>query len=558
VDKNVQELVARTLTRKMKRGVTLVGQVAGANGDAVSKPKVWRGFGQKPIEGDESGRFEIRNLSPGEMTFTVGAEGFAPKPMRVAIALGMKPIRIELGPGGLLRLRTVDEEGSVVPEVEVRFVNPHFDKSDAPLDWEWMAQSDSSGMIEWHSAPPDRQLEFYAYKDGYTQARNVHARADGEVHDVVLRQAIEVAGFVVDEETGKPISEFKAIPGYGAGETGWHRGDTRKGKDGVFKLALTEANPLLRVRIEAEGYEPGISEAIKSRNEGMLRFALKRDEGAHKKTAAAKMAIRGVVLDANDQPVLKAKVAVLTRATGVALGRGKFVRPEFELVTETDNNTGAFEIKVDRAAQAHSVVAVANGGFGRVRLTASEGPVIVRLQPLGAIKGRVDRGAIKTPFKTVLVTSATERFPGGVGLDSTLSMTTPDAEGNFILEGLPPGLYRAYIGDGEPGVPFHHPRLVTVAAGGVSELLRRRGRSFVGGWLAKERQHWDRVCSRRSGGKRTKGMRVRGWKIFCGRWIFGRARKAKRWRLMKWLCRCRFGRMVRSAAAKAWRPGSTN
>lgn len=466
-DKNVQQLLIRSLVTRMKRGITLTGRVFDQNGKTIPKPHVWRSRGEKATDGSDEGTFRIASLNPGEIEFTVGADGFAPKPLSVTIQPGMEELRVELAAGGVLRLRMVDDVGNVIPDADVRLASSPFDDGRPRLTVDWSAHSDAGGMVEWRSAPTDREVEIYSYKEGYTQSRGQRFRADGESHDVVLKPEIVVAGFVVDAETGKPISEFKAIPGYGDGESAWYRGEARKCANGIFKITLNEPNPLQRVRIEAAGYEPEVSEPLNSTGNGMLRLALKRK--AAPTAVDGRATIRGIILDQDGAPAGKVKIIVLTLQNGATLGRGQFVRPQLDLMTQSDSD-GRFEIVIDPAQTACSVAAVTKTSFGRATLVKPGEQVIVRLQPFGAIKGRVNQTAFKFPFNRIIVISESERNPGGLGIDSSVSMSELDKEGKFILESLPSGVYRAFIGDGKPGAPFRRAQLVRVEAGGVSDL----------------------------------------------------------------------------------------
>ena len=95
-----------------------------------------------------------------------------------------------------------------------------------------------------------------------------------------------------------------SVPGYGEGLDGWDRGSTRHGTNGLVTVLFEEKQDPRRLRIEADGYEPFISESIDPGTNGTLAAALKPLSPA--------AVVQGSVLDAAGRPAADVEVALLT------------------------------------------------------------------------------------------------------------------------------------------------------------------------------------------------------------------------------------------------------
>ena len=483
-DDDIQKLLARTHVAVMKRGLALKGIVQDRNANPIAAANIKAGSGsnKKEIISKDDGTFEIKSLPHGAISLTVSSEGYAPKRVVTQLKPNSDPLVIELTAGSVLRLRITDEDGAPVPEATVRWVDSPFSFGAPQIDWS--AKSDGAGQVEWTSAPSNTQIELVAHKEGFSIQRNIRVLADSDVHQITLRRALTATGFVIDADTQQPIAEFKAIPRYGPGDTGLYRGSTRTGKDGQFTLILDEPGNA-RIQIEAPGYEPAESSLLK-KSETNLTFALKRTTAKPETTAEKKSepnpppdpneTIAGLVLDADGNPVPKATVALLSIGASAGVGKGQLATREAANSTITDPN-GNFILPLKR--NAHSIAVLHKSGFARVRISSPPEPVTIHLQPLGAIQGRVDP-AIKQPYSHIALKLPLEQ-PFGIYFEYSQWRIEPDSTGRFSISLLPPGLYEIHLGISEPGIPFHHRRLVDVLPGATATLEIKEAGPFVKG-----------------------------------------------------------------------------
>ncbi|MBE0541283.1 MAG: sigma-70 family RNA polymerase sigma factor [Verrucomicrobia bacterium] len=438
-----RQLWAGKLVTTLQRGITLTGRVMDQYGQPIARARVVQkpqSADAKSLETDMFGQFVITNLPVGTFPITVQASGFAPEYRDVNVRQNMESLEVQLKPGLQLRLRVVDEQGAPVSEATV--VLEQWGENRHVIDWR--EKSGSDGRLEWDSAPPSR-LQLCAYKDGWCITRDVWITPDGEEHTIELRRALELSGYVTDAETGAPIAEFKAFPGYSedSGEHVWELLATRQGKRGMFTVTFSETRQPWRVRVEAEGYEPAISKPLPADFAGTLALSLKRVNPA--------LAFRGFVQLPDGSPAANAQVALLTLESGALLGRARFLDRGQSVLTNTDAR-GFFAFAPD--PRAHSVAAVAAEGFGRTRVRRPGEPFTLRLQPWARIEGVLAASlSTKSSDQIVLMDDTAMNYRGSVALEYETFSTPLDAERRFTLEPVPEGEFNLYLNRGL-GIPF--------------------------------------------------------------------------------------------------------
>lgn len=160
---------------------------------------------QHSLEGttDDTGRFEILDLSPGTYRLEARASGFAPAVVR-GVEVGGEGDSADLGtlrldPGARLEGRVTDPTGvpvegaSVEPELEGRSYEPQ------------TTSTGPDGRFEIVDLPPDRRLELWITRDGYAGRRIEGLRAPTEQPlEIVLQPEGRVEGRVVDAN-GEPV-----------------------------------------------------------------------------------------------------------------------------------------------------------------------------------------------------------------------------------------------------------------------------------------------------------------------------------------------------------------
>jgi hypothetical protein len=114
--------------------------------------------------------------------------------------------------------------------------------------------------------------------------------------------AATVSGKVIDKQTGRPVKRFHVVPGTKrAGWSYWSRRDGQIGLDGHFRMDLKNRD---LVRIEADGFEPAESRAIRGKA-GNVTIDFELTKGQN---------FDATVLTPDGQPAAQARVAV--RADG--------------------------------------------------------------------------------------------------------------------------------------------------------------------------------------------------------------------------------------------------
>ncbi len=462
-------LWAGKLVTRMSAGPTLIGRVLDGADQPVSGARVVhnpQSDESLSATTDAGGYFTFSNLADDDFDFTVIAGGFAPEYRKVTLRQGVETVEVRLQPGALLRLRLVDEQGLPVPGATAGLEQ----WGELRHKLSWQAQSDADGRIEWNSAPPQVQLELYARRADWCYTRSVRLQADAEEHVIAMRRALVVTGRVTDADTGQPISEVKAFPGYGAGEFAWERLDTRRGANGNFTMQFAENKLPWRARVEAEGYLPFVSEPLSPDMSGWLDVALRRED--------ASQAMRGVVLRPDGQPAAGAEVALLTLEHNVHLDGTRLRSDSGVRLIETTDCEGQFSFHPD--PQAHSVVAASADGLARLRVRKPSEPVTLQLQPWGRIEGVIAANVRTRPIEAVVLEDpAFWNYKGRMTLG--YRRATPDNEGRFAFDLVPPQTLCLSLNSGV-GIPFHHATVVTVKSGETANVVvtgtgwRTRGR----------------------------------------------------------------------------------
>jgi hypothetical protein len=265
---------------------------------------------------------------------------------------------------------------------------------------------------------------------------------------------------VTDADSGEPVLEAKAFPGYGTEPHCWERLDTRRMRDGTFKVVFAEKQDPWRIRVEADGYRPFVSEELEPDFAGPLDVQLK--------ALGAATAISGLVLQPDGQPATGTDVALLTLDHNVELKGARFIRrAEDRLILETDAG-GRFLFPPD--GMAHTVVAAGNAGFASMSVRALLRPVTIRLQAWGRIEGVVDASARELPVESVdlgvpLLTDCLGRIA------FRFPQVKPGDDGRFQFDHVPPIPMLLQLSPGAGNGYLHHQTPVTVTPGGTMRVV---------------------------------------------------------------------------------------
>src|SRR6185503_11531203 len=134
--------------------------------------------------------------------------------------------------------------------------------------------------------------------------REIRVPANGDEHVIRMRPQLHLIGRVTDTVTGRALASFSAVPGYGNDRQSWHRSELRSGTNGFFELPFEENRQPWRVRVEAEGYQPWVSEPLNNETLLPLEISLQPLD--------PNSAFRGVVVRPDGQPAAGVQLALLT------------------------------------------------------------------------------------------------------------------------------------------------------------------------------------------------------------------------------------------------------
>lgn len=458
----------------LRRGAEVMGRVVGIDGEPVEGAMITMDpytLEEVRLWTDPMGGFVLPRKEGHGVAFSVTAAGMAPAVLEVKVTSATQPLEIVLQPGGRLRLALVDEDGNPVSDAEVIMEQ----WKDHRHLLKWSARSDAGGRVMWEEAPTEGVLELCARGHGWCYTRDIRVEPGDEEHRIVMRRVLRLAGRVLDDVSGTPLAEFKVFPGYGEGEHRWERLDTRRGTDGDFAVEFSEKKDPWRLRVEAEGYLPWVSEPIDPKRTEPLEVRLRRLEPG--------MEIRGVVVRADGQPAPGVEVALLTLEHDVSLLGRKFRERGTDDRVKVTDGSGEFRFQPDPAA--HSVVAAGPEGFGQVRFRTERGALTVPLLPWGRIEGDVDASARGPSVEGVwMLDPLAQEYRGRVQV--ARSSAPVDRQHRFVFEDVPPGEWVFCINQGS-GKPLLHKTPVAVVPGETTHIrIVRRGARVSGRLLVLE------------------------------------------------------------------------
>lgn len=478
------------LVTTMTRCVALIGRIMTERGKPVGGAQIEHEPSSLEFlhtEADRLGGFLIQGLPPGSFDFIVTAPGYAQDYVKVNLREGMEPIEVRLKPGGLLRLRIVDEDGNGVANGSVSLTGPG---GTYMPGMNWSAESGLDGRVEWTSAPTDQRLNVHAGHPDFGMSRPILVKADGEEHTIQLRRVFVVAGRVTDAQTGELIrGEIKSFPGYGEGENSWFRGDTRRSTDGTFQVSFKEGSFPWRFRIEAEGYSPFVSDWLRPDSSRVVDVGLQPIDPL--RTA------RGTVWRTDGQPAGGAEVALFSPEHSASLGRAHFTQraASDQLIVNADE-AGKFAFPEE--PNASFVVAVCSNGFARVPVGDLKAALQIHLQPWSRIEGSIDVSARNRPVDYVMLDDLLAmNAPGGMRLDSQEFHSKPTEEGRFHFEFVPQGLLCVWLSASHienPQVPpSHHPHWIQATSGETSQVIIAETGYHVKGRLVLSGREGDSI-----------------------------------------------------------------
>jgi protocatechuate 3,4-dioxygenase beta subunit len=465
-------LWAGSLTTTLQPGFRVNGVVRDRHGQPVPGAALVHQpltDNERRTTADARGEFTWDHVLPGRFAFTASSPGHAPMFTMVQATPGMPPVEVTLGTPHPLHVRTVDPQGAAIEGVHVIPLG----RDGAPVLGS--GKTNPEGRLTWPDAPAGETLQLTLLKPGWTETRDVPVTIDpseGErEHVLTLTPAPVLEGRVIDSVSRLPIAEFRAIAG---NASGWLRGSTHHGYDGVLRLPFPNPDARGRLRIEAPGYEAFVLETLPATHEP-LEIAMARaepDRGFH-----------GIVLQPDGRPAGGVEVALLDLGhthPPIRLGHRALGRGNMDFLVETTTADGRFRFTPESSGRA--LIAIGDGGLAVEAADRSNPAREIRLKPWGRIEGRIAPNLRNSDGCEVWI----QPMPDKTGLHLMLSSpnSRPDASGAFSFDSLPPGTYLVSLRTPNHG-PEHHRRMVTVEPGGCAQVTladpgpRVRGRLAI-------------------------------------------------------------------------------
>lgn len=313
------------------------------------------------------------------------------------------------------------------------------------------------------------------------QLQDASGKPMGESQAPVI---VKVTGSVLDSDTRQPLPAFYVTAGVLDRDRVNFNWETNRlvFTQGAFKMELTKERLPPSVLIEAEGYLPQSSGAIREQ-ETNLTFLLKKGTGP-----------TGVVMTQDGHPaagrtVYFSRLKDLVYLDGTNLAPRKVSSHVRSMLTD---EAGRFSFKPD--LEAFGVLVVDDAGFAEVRVEDLKSSPEVRLQPWGRVEGTLRIGTRLGSNETVRMTGAFAPYayyPRPLPPFAISVETKTDATGHFVFPRVPPTDVKIFhspqVGRVETGLtPISQITNITVKAGETRNVsIGGQGRTCVGRVVVK-------------------------------------------------------------------------
>jgi peroxiredoxin len=432
-----ESLKSGSFATVMKKGIRLCGVVRDSNGSAIAGATVIRGESVNHYETvnritDGQGRFIFEDTEESRQVLTASAKGYAPDLKVIPADKLVEEAGLELGPANILRGKLVDSAGAPVADANMMVIKWR-GYNTIPMS----TMTDSDGRFEMGGLPGDG-LRLRLAKKNKTPKEIANVVADGKYKELVFGDALRVKGKVTDAGTGKPIADFKVVPGleWESGQgviwqdaPGW----SRSYKDGQYDYTFQRDGTRYAVRIVAKGYEKTGSRLI-----GPDEKMVVCDFSLVKSTI-----LEGVVLGPDGKPASGVTV-ILGDKWGVVMENGKLSNEGMSLdngepypTTKTDPN-GRFSLPEPNVP--YTVAAVGSAGWGGFSAEGFRQAGRIKLQEWGRIEGRYVVGTRPAGNRKVKIEHIDSGEETGYIIARYEKLT--DADGKFLIEKVLPGKLR--------------------------------------------------------------------------------------------------------------------
>ena len=376
----------------LESGLTVTGRVTDEAGTPIAGALIRTKF-MNDIREARTGADGIYRLAGCEPRPTriveFSRKGRAMDMQDVSIAPQMEPVNFRMKPGGIVRVRVLDQHGKGVPEARIFFQEWRgridyfeFDHAD-PF-------ADQNGVWVWNEAPLDEfKADICSPGDDADALDLVKQPLIARAAEYVFRlpAALVVSGKVSDAETGEPIKVFRVIPGFrsSATEMNWIHGQSFLASDGKYQMRQTRGESAYLVRIEADDYQPAVSRDIKS-TEGRITvdFALKRGRGIDARKPGRNIDARVVTPD--NRPAAGARIALGVAGSQIWVENGNIDDGLTYCRREATDAEGRFRFPPQDAD--FQIVITHPSGYAHIKSgPAWESGRTIRLEPWARVEG---------------------------------------------------------------------------------------------------------------------------------------------------------------------------
>ncbi len=419
-------------------GCVVYAQVRpGAAGGVAATPSAPFFFDMPSTEADGQGRFEVRGLNTGRYRLSATRRGVQtygdPEGQEVDVTAGQRidGVTLVIDDSGLaIEGRLTDAQGRPVEGAYVSAMGMQRGGS---------AMSDASGQYR-VAGLAEATYGVSVHHRKYSSAHLPNVAAGSRGIDFVLKGRGIIEGRVLDDATGKPVTEFEiaALPGpiEGSFNPWMERSVTRMHHpQGFFRLEDVDAGAAT-VHVRANGYAPNSTAVSNVPADGTVSDVVVRlSSGA---------AIEGVVIDSMGQPVAGAQVFLGPVPMAPMREQGASARSAAD---------GTF--RLDSVAEGQTVVSAyhpkyAQGSVGVSPVAGAVQHVEIVLSLGGVIEGTVTLGKVPMPNQSISMHSV----QGQGGMPQGIQTAQTDADGAYRLMGVLPGdvMVNAHLNLGEGGV----------------------------------------------------------------------------------------------------------
>jgi RNA polymerase sigma factor (sigma-70 family) len=448
----LEQLRAETHTFHLGRGLVVQGIVVNSRGEPISDSRVLVGhhFDAEKLTAKtgNDGMFTIAAVIPGPNLISAEAPGYAASTKQIEVKENAEPVRLELKPGRILRLRVVDVEGRGIPNANVSYetsdrgpVNPG--NSQIAIQTDFDARTDAEGRVVWENAP-DGELLFSAQARGYMFRDPEKVQSDDEEHLIKLGRALILSGTVRDATSGKMLPAFRIVSGSPGnrpqGEVHWNSSEEDRLKffGGAYRHSFDVplsrgggGHPTFVFKFESDGYAP-FQSRIFDPNEGEVHLDVNLKPG---RSATV------TVLTPAGLPAIAADVGFVAPGAALRLNPGGFSRLRGAggiFLLKTDGN-GRFHFTFDDSVS--RVIVVSTEGYISVAPGDLNGDPAIQLQPWGRLEVACRNGDQAAPGLEYKLQFPEPRL-NEIDFDSESFKVTSDQNGHVLFSKVPPGIVK--------------------------------------------------------------------------------------------------------------------